>query len=468
MTGFRCRFQAILLFALLTPAAGRAVDGDLDVGFHGDGRLVFHDVAATYFSSYALNDAPDGAVVSAGSTSSAGVQRASWSRFTRTTVGATSCALDVAGADWSRYLAAEFDPSGRLLVAGEADFAGTRKGVIAAYLYPACTLDPQFGADDSGYVLAGFIGDYQFTDLVTVYDTIMIVGMPVLVPRIVGVGTLSYQSGPEFVQDVMLWGYQLDGDADTRFGDGGFKIQDLQPEARDSGDEIARAPGNRLVVLAFIYDYGGPALVYLDADGELIPYDEAHPGWRTVDLGGPATFDVGLATALRVTPEGDVVLGGEVLDEDSLVQGVAARFRLPTLLLDTTFGAGGRRHFACLADEDTNISALAVASDGSVVLGGAATASSSNAPFCVARLTPAGDLDPTFGSGGMVTHSAVIESEGGADTVRLTLAGGRPVLTAMGYSDEGPRRVLAISLQTSLIFADSFEAGSLAGWAWMD
>jgi len=450
--------QVVLSLALAAPLA--AADGELDPGFHGDGRVVLHPIPGAHFASYRLVDAPDGAVVAAGTTIVGGAQRASWSRVARTEADPASCNLEVAGATWSRYWAGTFDPAGRLVVAGEVDFAGQRQGVLAVYLYPACQLDASFGGGD-GYVLAGALGSFHFVDVVAFRARFVIGNIPVFVTRLVGVGTLGWSIGPDFFQNVMLVGYQADGDLDADFGTDGLAIHDLAD--RISATALEVAPGRELVVLAHVFQPSGPALLRLDEDGELLPHAGSHPGWIVFDL-APETVDDGRGYGLRVTPAGRVVMAGDTFD-DTGNSGAVARYTLPDLAPDPSFDGDGRRQLRCATGLETELREVVVESDGTIVAGGWA-ATEPDSSLCAARLTPSGAFDPTFSGDGRAIFSAAVGATGGVDHPGLALAAGRVHLSNIDGDDGGLLRIVVLGLTNDLVFRDGFEAGSTAAWSW--
>jgi uncharacterized delta-60 repeat protein len=69
--------------------------------------------------------------------------------------------------------------------------------------------------------------------------------------------------------------------------------------------------------------------------------------------------------------------------------------------LDTTFGAGGS--VTTLLGSGSFAYATALQADGKILAGGTATAANNTGQFALARYTPSGSLDTTFGSGGKVT-----------------------------------------------------------------
>jgi uncharacterized delta-60 repeat protein len=449
---------ACALLALAAPLG--AADGELDSGFHGDGRVELHPIPGAHFVSYRLVDAPDGALVSAGGTIVGNVQRASWSRVARASADPASCVLEVAGASWSRFRGGTFDPAGRFVVAGEVDFAGQRQGVLAAYLYPACQLDPSFGGGD-GYVLAGGLGSFHFVDVVAFRARFVFNNIPFFATRLVGVGTLGWSIGPDFFQNVMLFGYQEDGDLDADFGTDGLVIHDLAD--RISATAIEVAPGRELVVLAHLFQPSIPALLRLDEDGELLPHSGSHSGWTVADL-APLAVDNGRGYGLRVTPAGRIVIAGDSFD-DSGNFGVVARRTLPDLAADATFDGDGVARVRCIPAVGTEFTEVVVESDGSIVAGGA-VATEPDSSLCAVRLTSAGSLDPTFSGDGRAVFSAAVGSVGGVDHPGLALAAGRAHLSSFDEDDGGLLRILIVGLANDLVFRDGFESGSTAAWTW--
>jgi uncharacterized delta-60 repeat protein len=455
----RHRLRLVVVLAALAAPLG-AADGELDPGFHGDGRVELHPIPGAHFVSYRLVDAPDGALVSAGSTVVGTSQRASWSRVARTSADPASCNLEVAGASWSRYWAGTFDPAGRLVVAGEIDFTGQRQGVLAVYLYPACQLDASFGGGD-GYVLAGALGSFRFLDVVAFRARFVFNNIPYFATRLVGVGTLGWSIGPESFENVMLVGYQEDGDLDADFGTDGLAIHDLAD--RISATALELAPGRELVVLAHVFEPSGPALLRLDEDGELLPHAGSHPGWTFLDL-APGTADRGRGYGLRVTPAGRIVIGGDSFDDTGSF-GLVARRTLPDLAADATFDGDGVRQLRCIPGVDTDFTEVVVESDGSIVAGGE-VATEPDSSLCAVRLTPSGALDPSFSGDGRAVFGAAVGSAGGVDHPGLALASGRAYLSSFDDDDGGLARILILGLANDLVFRDGFESGSTAAWSW--
>src|SRR2546421_11430591 len=110
---------------------------------------------------------------------------------------------------------------------------------------------------------------------------------------------------------------------------------------------------------------------------------------------GPAQDSALEGVALQ--PDGKIVVAGNASDAGGQNAVLAARLN-PNGSLDSGFGSGGK----ILTQSGATISAMALASDGKVVVGGNHRDLSGHVAFFVARLNSNGSLDSSFGSGGVV------------------------------------------------------------------
>ena len=138
-------------------------------------------------------------------------------------------------------------------------------------------------------------------------------------------------------------------------------------------------------------------------------------GIRTLDLGSAS--DVGWAVALLAS--GKIVVAGTTVGSASGTEDFAvARFH-SNGALDTSFGDHGRRivgfESGGLASDDFSF-AMAVQSDGKIVVGGMTMANDGSfvRDLALIRLKKGGDLDATFGVGGRV----ITDVAGGSDNAR--------------------------------------------------
>jgi len=219
--------------------------------------------------------------------------------------------------------------------------------------------------------------------------------------------------------------YGPPGSLDTSFGGGKVMVP------AGVGDDYAHAlvvqPDGKLVLAGRGAEHLGDfALIRLDRDGQLDP---------TFGTGGRVLTDFAGKSetiyAIALQPDGKIVAAGTTTGASN--DFALARY-LPSGALDTTFGTGGKVVTALGSDADTAY-ALVIQDDGKIVVGGDSnrSASQSGLDFALARYTPAGTLDATFGTGGIVTTP--IASNGGRDSIyalALETVDGEPRIVAAG------------------------------------
>jgi uncharacterized delta-60 repeat protein len=109
------------------------------------------------------------------------------------------------------------------------------------------------------------------------------------------------------------------------------------------------------------------------------------------------SFDEGHAVALQ--SDGKILLAGSAVNSITFQDFALARYNTDGAL-DPTFGSGGKVTTDFFDDND-EAWALAIQTDGKIVLAGRA-ATDSGFAFAIARYLPGGSIDPSFGSGGKV------------------------------------------------------------------
>jgi len=217
------------------------------------------------------------------------------------------------------------------------------------------------------------------------------------------------------------------GSLDTSFGRGG--------RADVGGSDAQAEPGGAVLISDSV---GGDfVLRRLKPDGSVTQV-------RT-DLGAEET-----AHALVRQPDGKVVVAGRSGNNFA-----AARYNAD-LTLDPTFGNGGKV-VTDLGSLDTEVAyAVALQADGKIVLAGTTVRAGPNGglsspDLAVVRYTAGGQLDPSFGTGGVVVRGFESESIGSSteDEARAVAvqADGRIVIA--GKSDGGTRAGLLTRLTTN-------------------
>jgi uncharacterized delta-60 repeat protein len=199
------------------------------------------------------------------------------------------------------------------------------------------------------------------------------------------------------------------GDLDPSFGNGGLVQLDPQGPVNGEGRAVAVQPDGKIVITAtprFMVGGGDFDLGVwrFEADGDPDP-NFGVDGLAILVLPGDQE---GRAVALQ--PDGKIVVAGE--DLATRRRFIVARLE-PDGKPDLSFN-GGHAIVEFGAGTDALARAVAVQKDGRIVAAGVA-ADANGSGFALARLTPGGLPDPSFGSGGrVVTSFPPVEAEANA------------------------------------------------------
>ncbi len=310
-------------------------------------------------------------------------------------------------------------PGGTVLLAGRSsgdDDQDPTAHVAVARLLADGTPDPSFSGDGRVTTVVGATSGAEA--VVVQPDGKVVVG-----------GTVQPVAG-DLDTDYLLIRYTADGALDPTFGRGGIVTSSFRGPAYLT-DLVLQSDG-RLVA-------GGSALVdraTIAGDLVLVRYlpngapDTAFgvDGRSELDVrGGPDQLG-----ALALQPDGAILAAGasDVPAGASESQVTVARFR-PDGSVDRAFGQDG------VARTETgpfeSLQGIALQSDGSIVVAG-----SNDDPgrtvrrMLLVRYDPTGDLDPTFGSGGIVITQAAPQSEAADVAVDLQ---DRLVVVGRGVDD---------------------------------
>jgi uncharacterized delta-60 repeat protein len=258
-------------------------------------------------------------------------------------------------------------------------------------MFAAGDLDPTFG--NGGKVISETVG-YPVADIAVQADG-----------KYVVVGSLN--------NDFAITRFNANGTLDRTFGGGGFVRTDFGGSGGDFANAVVVQPDGKIIVAGVRGKFGAHngsvfALVRLNPNGTPDGTFDTD-GKQTIDLGKPCE-----ALALALQPDGRILVAGKA--DTGLVNinddfGVARL--LPNGRLDTTFGGttlspfdGGTRTGKSTMDFHTDTqgeraTAIAVAPDGKIVVAGFGGNDQEYGPMrlAVARLTPDGVYDKTFGDG---------------------------------------------------------------------
>ena len=162
----------------------------------------------------------------------------------------------------------------------------------------------------------------------------------------------------------------------------------------------------------------------------------------TFGSGGKVTTDFSgrsnSASAIALQSDGKIVVAGDALTATGPPDIAVARYNSDGSL-DSSFGAGGRvtTDFAGRSDNGTSI---AVQPDGKILVAGGADFAATQFDFALVRYNPNGSLDSTFGSGGKVNT----DFNGGLDAASAIALQGDGRIVLAGFATAGdPHMALA-------------------------
>ncbi|HEX3831482.1 MAG TPA: delta-60 repeat domain-containing protein [Solirubrobacteraceae bacterium] len=320
--------------------------------------------------------------------------------------------------------ASALQSDGSLITVGSTSGAGGHDMAVSR-LTPSGAPDPAFGS--GGKVTIDFAGgdDTAFAVALAPDGTIIVAGQ-----------TSGGAGGSQFAIARLTAG----GALDPSFGTGGEATVDFGGTKDGATGAFVTSTGQ--IVLTGFTDPGGAgddfAAARLNADGSL-DATFGNAGRTTVDFGGN---DSGEAAAL--TPAGQIIISG---DTSASGGGDFAVTRLTAAgALDTSFGTGGKAVVDFGGDDSAN--AVALQSDGGIVLAGQTTAGTGGGDFAVARLTAAGALDTSFGTSGktLVDFSGTDRGFG----VALAPDGGAVVVGASAITGAGTYAIAHLTVAGAL------------------
>jgi uncharacterized delta-60 repeat protein len=214
------------------------------------------------------------------------------------------------------------------------------------------------------------------------------------------------------------------GDLDPTFGTDGVVFADL---GGSSARALARQTDGKLVAAGrSVGADDAIAVARFDASGAP---DPTFGGDGTVTTDASASDDEGVQVLVQA--DGKIVVVGRTGDDDEDV--VVVRYETDGSL-DGGFGTGGIAFTALGTDDDVAFSG-ALQSDGKIlVVGGTASVPGPTQDLFVLRLESDGDLDGTFGSGGLVT----LDFGGRRDQGRAVAVQPDGSILVAGTSSNGP------------------------------
>jgi uncharacterized delta-60 repeat protein len=260
---------------------------------------------------------------------------------------------------------------GRIVMAGQSEGENVSKFAVARYK-PNGHLDTSFGGDGRVTTAFGSPQHWEGADGVVIQSD----------GKIVAAGW----SEARFV----LARYRSNGRLDTTFGGGDGKVITRFGRAGAFASDLALQPDGKIVAVGF--GRNRFALARYKPGGRLDP-TFGGDGKVTSRFGSRRGGDI--AEGVAIQPDGSIVAAG---DADDLTTFALARYE-SNGQLDPNFGGGDGKVTTRFKAGDFVEGAddVAIQTDGRIVLAGLAAWR-----FALARYSPAGDLDPTFGGDGKV------------------------------------------------------------------
>jgi uncharacterized delta-60 repeat protein len=281
-------------------------------------------------------------------------------------------------------------PDGKVLMVG-----GSPTDFMLARYNPDGTLDQGFGTN--GLVTTDFAGgaDAAF-------------GAALLGDgRIVVVGTARIGNNDDFA----LVRYEPDGSVDTSFGTQGKTTTDFFG-TRDRAYAVAVFPDNSMVVV-------GETLLAVGSSTDFALARYTANGVLDTNFGGAGTGRtntdiaerVDIAQNVVIESTGTILVSGTITMGTSpvLAHGAVARYSTAGIL-DGTFGAAGKLTIPNRSFGD----GLALQDDGQIIVAGSAIVGL-DTHFGVMRIRTSGEIDSTFGNGGVATAGFTTDDDYGRD-----------------------------------------------------
>lgn len=222
------------------------------------------------------------------------------------------------------------------------------------------------------------------------------------------------RTSPSSALSLTLVRYNTDGTIDTSFGSSGIVKTTLPGSSSTlTPDGIALQPDGKIVVAATGYSQASKNASYTysfvvaryNANGTL---DTAFGSGGLAKVAAAAPTVPGYASGLALQPDGRIVVSATMGVAGGLDYGL---LRLTTAgVLDPTFGSGGEVMTTLFGRNNDYADEMTIDGSGRILVAGRTQNASLTPGMGLVRYNPNGTLDTTFGSGGKVFDPAIAAS----------------------------------------------------------
>lgn len=320
-------------------------------------------------------------------------------------------------------------------------FAALLSGLLAVHAMPAFAaagdLDTTFGS-----------GGKVTTPIGTTEDQCLALGQQTD-GKILAGGSAATSDG---TTDFALVRYTTAGALDTSFGSGG-KVTTAISTGNDIITGMAVQPDGRVVVCGSTTSSAVARFVIARYNpGGSLDSSFGTNGFTITNFSSGSCAPASIV----MQPDGKFVVGGYTFQGATNGKNNFALARYDSSGdLDTSFGTGGLVN-TDFSGSDDMVGGLALQPDGKIVAGGVSGASAA-AAFAVARYDRGGNLDTTFGSGGLATASF----PGGAATGTCVAVQGNGRILVGGYCQPTPVSFALARFTTAGVLDSSFGSSGL-------
>jgi uncharacterized delta-60 repeat protein len=384
-------FSILVVLGLLSQAAARAqLPASLDPTF-GNGGKVWLDVGTWHNEAYAVAVQPDGKIIVAGNNRNTDPDAIVMARYTisgalDTTFGNGGVVVKTLGEESCNIRAIALQPDGKILLAGAKYVELSGNDFLVARFKTDGTLDSSFDGD--GWTTTHFTHHNSARAIAVQADG-----------KIVAVGQCN-RPVDVYEADFAIARYTADGSPDATFDGDGKIITPFRASALAYA--VAVQPDGKIIVAgdSRLSAHEGSAdfsMIRYNPDGSFDSTFGTAGKVVTVFEGNRHSSARGMA----ILPNGQILLGGEYVTSWQHADFALARYHSDGSL-DTSFGSNGRviTDFSGRHDYIGETHSLAVQPNGKIILAGSIWQAGDNHDFAIARYTPNGALDPSFGNGG--------------------------------------------------------------------